>query len=284
MAERYDRPPHPEGPFNADRVADSAPPGPEELDQFEEQMRSRAWQRGLLFLAALALAASLTWATRHEPAIAAYLGASLETVATLLLLLAVIAIVVWGFALYHLLGPVFGDWVTARSDLQRVDQNAPDVKRVLLVCALINQAATGYLRTLNESGERSLRLGDLRAIRQYLRQVKNPNIIGVASGPPKRPEDDLERGYVVWSEHSYRFFLDEGDTLDYIEFLDGDLEGVAIFFGRPGDGYFPYRVTDCPEAIRRYHGSQRNLQRRIDEELEEVIKVFGGWGRELTPI
>lgn len=281
MAKRYDRPPHPEGPFNADRVADSDPPEQEELGAFQERMRVRARERTLLFLGALGVAALLVLATRHEPQIAGFMNASEEAVGVALLGLTIGAIVLWGYTLHQLMDPIFGDVLGARSDLEVIDPDVPDYRRLLIVSALIHQAATGYFRALRETCDREVRLGDLRALRQYLRQLKNPNLAGAAA-PPSTPQDDWERGYVVWSEHSYRFFLDELDTLDYIEFLDGDLQGVSLYFGRPGEGSFPYKIISCPEAVMETFEDRSDLEERIDEELEEVLEVFGGWGQDLV--
>ena len=279
MAQRYNRPPHSEGPFDAERVADSSPPDAAELRAFGRQMRERALQRTVLFLAALALAAALVWATRHEPEIAQALGASPETVDTALLIGALGAVLLWGYTLFRVLEPILHDWLGARADLEPVDREAPEVNRVLVCAALISQDATGYIRAVREESDRDLRAGDLRALRQFLRQVKTPAEADALQGPPSHPEDDRARGFTVWSEHGYRFFLDPLDTLEYIEFLDGPLAGVAIYFGRPGEGRFPYTITDCPEHVWSLYDSLAELEDDIDAELEEVLQIFGGWGQ-----
>ncbi len=282
MRQRYNRPPHPEGPFSADRVADSEPPGIEEMSAFQAHMRRRARERTRLFLAALGTAAALVLASGNEAQVAAFMNASEEAIGVGILALAITAVALWGYTLYQLMDPLFGDSLGAHGDLEVIDPDAPEHRRVILVAALINQAATGYIRALDESCDREVRLGDLRALRQYLRQIKHPTIGGAAAGPPQTPEDDWSRGYLVWSEHSYRFFLDELDTLDYIEFIDGELEGVSIYLGRPGEGHFPYTITTCPDTAWQALGSRHRLQARIDEELEEVVEIFGGWGQELV--
>ncbi|MFP4146514.1 MAG: hypothetical protein ACLFSI_02235 [Halorhodospira sp.] len=282
MVKRYDRHPHPEGPFNADRVADSDPPDAEALRAFQTHMRMRAQERGMLFVAALAVAAVLVLATRNEPQLAAFMNASEEALGVGLLGLAIGAVVLWGYTLYQLMDPLFTDLLGAHGDLQVIDPSTPEYRRVLVVAALSHQEATGYVRALLEGCDRGVRIGDLRALRQYLRQIRNPALGGPPPGPPTTPEDDWARGYIVWSERSYRFFLDEIDMLDYIEFLDGDLAGVAIYFGRPGEAQFPYQVTNCPDEVWRDLGGRRGVEARIDEELEEVLEIFGGWGQELV--
>ncbi|GEM_PF-3057066 len=282
MRQRYNRPPHPEGPFDANRVADSEPPDTDELGAFQTHMRRRARERGQLFLAALGTAVVLVLANGNEPQVAAFLNASEKAIGVGLLALAIAAVALWGYTLYQLMDPLFGDFLGAHGDLEVIDPDTPEHRRVILVAALINQSATGYIRALDESCDREVRLGDLRSLRQYLRQVKHPTIGGAATGPPRTPEDDWARGYLVWSEHSYRFFLDELDTLDYIEFIDGDLRGVAIYLGRPGEGHFPYTIVDCPDTVWETLGDRRELLARIDEELEEIVEIFGGWGQDLV--
>ncbi len=179
MAQRFNRPPHPEAPFHADRVADSAPPTRDELGAFSWRMRERAQRRSLAFAVAMTVAGTLVLATRHESGVAAFLNARIESIDLALYALAVVAVVIWGYTLFRLLDPIFSDWLGARADLEVIAEEAPEVKRVLVSTALINQAATGYMRALREDVDRELRAGDLRAMRQYLRQIKNPNTAGL---------------------------------------------------------------------------------------------------------